>query len=132
MRRYGWWAAGVYFALSVADCGLTFAAIHFFGGDHVGDLERLVRKWTSLGGKTPCAEDGGAGDLKDDRQLTAGEKLITRLSTEFVIAYGIHKTVLLPVRAALTVAFTPAIVRWLIRRGWARPVKAAAYTAKSA
>lgn len=37
---------------------------------------------------------------------------------EVALAYAIHKTALLPVRAGLTVAWTPKVVEWLAARGW--------------
>lgn len=132
MRRYGWWALGIYFLMSIIDCGLTFAAIHFYGGDNVRELERVVRDWVGLAKKEEEPAEQSP-DTEKARKLVAAEdqptewdEMIARLSTEFVLAYGIHKTILLPVRAGVTAAITPAVVRWLIRRGWARPIKAAA------
>jgi len=40
------------------------------------------------------------------------------LATTAVLAYAIHKTVLLPVRIGLTVAITPRVVRTLRAWGW--------------
>lgn len=37
---------------------------------------------------------------------------------ELALAYPVHKVALLPVRAGLTVAWTPKFVGWLTRRGW--------------
>ena len=37
---------------------------------------------------------------------------------EVVLAYGIHKTLLLPLRAGLTAAWTPKMVNWLTKNGW--------------
>ena len=51
------------------------------------------------------------------------EHLIARLSGEFVLAFTIHKTLMLPFRSGLTVLVTPSFVRWLIKKGWARPLK---------
>ena len=36
-----------------------------------------------------------------------------------VLAYTIHKTLLLPFRVGVTAAFTPKFVGWLAKRGWA-------------
>ena len=133
MRRYGWWALGIYFLMSIIDCGLTFAAIHFYGGENVRELERVVRDWVGLAKKEEEEPAEQSPDTEKPRKLIAADdqptewdEMIARLSTEFVLAYGIHKTILLPVRAGVTAAITPAVVRWLIRRGWARPIKAAA------
>lgn len=40
------------------------------------------------------------------------------------LAYAVHKTLFLPVRVGLTAAFTPRIVSWLSKRGWAGSVGA--------
>ena len=37
---------------------------------------------------------------------------------EAALAYAIHKTLLLPLRAGLTVAVTPKLVSWMAARGW--------------
>ena len=36
-----------------------------------------------------------------------------------LLAYTVHKTLFLPFRVGLTAAFTPKLVGWLTRRGWA-------------
>ena len=43
---------------------------------------------------------------------------------EVALAYALHKTALLPVRAGLTVAVTPRLVGWLAARGWVGKVSA--------
>ena len=45
MKEYGWWALGVYTFISGIDLSLTFAAIHFFGGEHVEEIEALLFKY---------------------------------------------------------------------------------------
>lgn len=138
MRRYGWWAVGVYLVLGTVDLGIIFALVHYYGGDKVREIERTVRRWIGLNVDEATETVQHSPDTEKPRPLVApGEdksdtqKFIAQLTTEFVLAYGIHKTLLLPVRAAITAAITPAVVRWLVRRGWARPIRTATATSGS-
>ncbi|MCO5594690.1 hypothetical protein L7F22_048723 [Adiantum nelumboides] len=57
------------------------------------------------------------------------------LWTEAVLAYTIHKTLLMPLRLGITAAFTPRFVKWMVKMGWARnnqAVHQAASKAKAA
>ncbi|KAL4399953.1 DUF1279 superfamily [Malassezia pachydermatis] len=138
MKRYGWWALGVYTGLSFIDCMATFAAIHFYASEQVDDLEALLSKWLGPIMKKLKKEDPQekqeSAILNYVKKLFVEEKpekshdveqLFARISTEFVLAYAIHKTILLPFRAGLTAMITPSIVRALARRGWIRPIKEA-------
>lgn len=108
-RRYGWWALGVYLAASTVDFSLTFLAIHLLGADHIRSLESSLRKSIGLEQRNSDSEEaeetksGGGG-----------------IWTEAVLAYTIHKTLLLPVRVAFTAAVTPSFVKWLVKMGWAK------------
>lgn len=105
-RRYGWWALGVYLAASAVDFSLTFLAIHLLGADHIRSLESSLRRSIGLEQRSDSEqEDGKRGG---------------GLWTEAVLAYTIHKTLLLPVRVAFTAAVTPSFVKWLVRMGWAK------------
>lgn len=107
-KRYGWWALGVYLAASAVDFSLTFLAIHLLGADHIRSLESSLRRTIGLEQRSDSEqEDGGR---------TGGGGLWT----EAVLAYTIHKTLLLPVRVAFTAAVTPSFVKWLVRMGWAK------------
>ncbi|PWN28763.1 hypothetical protein BDZ90DRAFT_130155 [Jaminaea rosea] len=44
------------------------------------------------------------------------------LWAEAVLAYTIHKTLLLPFRVMGTGALTPSFVNWMVRLGWAKPL----------
>ncbi len=109
-RRYGWWALGVYLAASSVDFSLTFLAIHLLGADHIRSLEAQVR--SSLG----LEQRHDDPDNQDGKKQTGS----STIWTEAVLAYTIHKTLLLPVRVAFTAAVTPSFVKWLVRMGWAR------------
>ncbi|GAC97500.1 potential N-terminal peptidyl-methionine acetyltransferase [Pseudozyma hubeiensis SY62] len=108
-RRYGWWALGVYLLASSVDFSLTFLAIHLLGADHIRSLEASLRKSIGLEQRS---ED-------PDESSKSGNKSST-IWTEAVLAYTIHKTLLLPVRVAFTAAVTPSFVKWLVKMGWAK------------
>lgn len=133
MKEYGWWALGVYTFISGIDLSLTFAAIHFFGGEHVEEIEALLFKYIGPIVKKLRKEDDQPKEnavvayikswFSSEENAYEMEHLIARLSGEFVLAFTIHKTLMLPLRSGLTVLITPGIVRWLIKKGWARPLK---------
>lgn len=52
--------------------------------------------------------------------------------TEAVLAYTIHKTLLLPFRVGVTAAATPRFVKYMVRMGWARDNAAVQQAAKQA
>ncbi|KAJ1026469.1 hypothetical protein NDA13_003849 [Ustilago tritici] len=113
-RRYGWWALGVYLLASTVDFSLTFLAIHLLGADHIRSLESSLR--TKLG-LEQRAEHPSSSDPTDGKKGGSGSGT---LWTEAVLAYTIHKTLLLPVRVAFTAAVTPSFVKWLVKMGWAK------------
>ena len=133
MKEYGWWALGVYTFISGIDLSLTFAAIHFFGGEHVEEIEALLFKYIGPIVKKLKKEDHQSKEnavvayikswFSSEENAYEMEHLIARLSGEFVLAFTIHKTLMLPFRSGLTVLVTPSFVRWLIKKGWARPLK---------
>lgn len=133
MKEYGWWALGVYTFISGIDLSLTFAAIHFFGGEHVEEIEALLFKYIGPIVKKLKREDDQPKEnavvtyiknwFSSEENAYEMEHLIARLSGEFVLAFTIHKTLMLPLRSGLTVLITPGFVRWLIKKGWARPLK---------
>lgn len=158
-KRYGWWAIGVYNLWSLADFSLTWAAIHWFGADHIRQLETRIRTYVGLGKrKTPeekfaawplsSAADVGVAIIGEGSQQRlhetnqeAAKKAVKRLMQGFderkahgesqggsslwaeaVLAYTIHKTLLLPFRVMGTGAITPSFVNWMVRLGWAKPL----------
>ncbi|CAO1630720.1 unnamed protein product [Parajaminaea phylloscopi] len=162
-KRYGWWAIGVYNLWSLLDFSLTWAAIHWFGADHIRQLETRLRSFVGLEKrKTPDEEvaawplnnaaevgvaivgDGSQEKLHenneeaakeaakrlaegvDERTAAAGssgsDSNNSTLWAEAVLAYTIHKTLLLPLRIMATGAITPSFVNWMVRLGWAKPL----------
>ncbi|ORZ02164.1 hypothetical protein BCR43DRAFT_481120 [Syncephalastrum racemosum] len=107
MKKYGPVGIGVYLALSVVDLSLTMAAISVKGADKVKKTEdyalEKVKGWF------------GVEHIRKESPDHAEKPSLTSL---FVIAYGIHKTLLLPVRLSITAAITPAVARHLRALGW--------------
>ncbi|PWN88684.1 hypothetical protein FA10DRAFT_223224, partial [Acaromyces ingoldii] len=108
MRRYGWWALAVYMLASVFDFSLAFASIHLLGADHIRELEEKVREKVGMGKR----------EMEDEEAAKMGAGSGT-LWTEAVLAYTIHKTLLMPLRLGITAAFTPRFVKWMVKMGWA-------------
>ena len=106
MKRYGAVGAGVYLSLSAVDLSLTMAAITFTGADKVKQMEDWLLK-----------EAKGLFGMKHKSTPKSDSVEKPSIWSIFVIAYGIHKTVLLPVRLGLTAAITPFLARKLQQIG---------------
>ncbi|KAI7897104.1 uncharacterized protein EV154DRAFT_490473 [Mucor mucedo] len=107
MKKYGYVGIGVYLALGVVDLAATMGFITWKGANRVREVEDYVigKAKGVLGMEhTPL----------DPQQVN--EK--PSLTSIFVIAYGIHKTLLLPLRLSLTAAVTPAVAKKLKSLGW--------------
>ncbi|KAN0107336.1 Protein of unknown function (DUF1279) domain containing protein [Russula decolorans] len=117
MKKYGWYAVGVYFAVSVVDFAVAFAGINLLGADYVSSLAASAKAWV-LGLVYSRPPEPGREEMDDvsgnvDRRGQEG------LYAMLVLAYTVHKTLFFPVRIGFTAAFTPRIVNWLRARGWA-------------
>lgn len=139
-QRYGRHAVAVYLVLSAVDLSLTFAVVHLAGADQIEKGQHWVmEKWKQIrhGDNEQTVAEHAQQILEEgiDHTKGAAQKIVENVTssgsdrpksksgqtlfwTEFALAYGIHKTLLLPVRAGLTAAWTPKIVNWLTRRGW--------------
>lgn len=108
MKKYGYVGIGVYLALGVVDLSVTMAVISVKGAQQIKEAEDYMigkcKGWIGLE-HTPV-----------DASRLANEK--PSLTSLFVIAYGIHKTILLPFRLSLTAAITPTVARRLQTWGW--------------
>ena len=117
MKKYGTVGVGVYLGLSVIDLGLTMALISYKGADKVKHMEdwalRKVKGWIGMKHKSEEVE-------KEEMEKVQHEK--ASFTTLFVIAYGVHKTILLPVRLSLTAAITPLVARKLRELGWIKKI----------
>lgn len=145
-RTHGWSALTIYLLLSLADFSLTFLLIYFVGAEKVrsaedwvldalgwrrkdgemGRVKKAVEGWKESHGhgkaqkgivrtteEAVVAVGGGGGETTKKEDKLEGYSAI---ATTAVLAYAIHKTLLLPVRIGLTVAITPRIVRTM--RAW--------------
>ncbi|WVR08808.1 hypothetical protein IAU60_005866 [Kwoniella sp. DSM 27419] len=132
-KKYGWYSLGIYLALGLVDCGLVFIGVHALGAERISPVFDRAVYWYRV---KRHGEDEAARmkDLDVQKKMDEAEQdrnnkeagIRTGSSwgpskavwAEFALAYAIHKTALLPVRAGLTVAWTPKFVAWLTRRGW--------------
>jgi uncharacterized membrane protein len=115
MKKYGWYALGVYLAISVVDFGVAFAAINFVGADKVAAATAAVKN--AVKGWTGQAVEEGAEKVEEaavKKDKGGREGLYAML----VLAYTVHKTLFLPVRVGVTAAITPKFVGFLRTRGW--------------
>ncbi|KAF4598346.1 hypothetical protein EYR38_006744 [Pleurotus pulmonarius] len=117
IKSYGWYALGVYFILSALDFGVAFAGIQLVGAEHVSRVAVAAKDIIARVLHSKPAEPGlDEVDSPSSSPRAPGQE---GLYAMLVLAYTIHKTVFVPVRIGLTAAFTPRLVGWLRRRGWA-------------
>lgn len=136
-KTYGSYAVLMYLALSAIDYSLSFAFVHAIGVERLEPyVDRMTHAYRSLRYGAEEADRIRAeheAELAADRVEAAAEAAQERLAgrkhevawynnkqlwAEAALAYPIHKILLLPVRAGLTVAWTPKVVNWLRARGW--------------
>ncbi|BFZ64616.1 DUF1279 super [Saitoella coloradoensis] len=106
-KKYGWTAVAVYLGLSALDFPLCLLAVHTIGAEHVAHYERIfLHKLKELTGyeKAP----------KTDVEEKNGK---TSWWTEAVVAYGVHK-LLIVFRVPATAAILPGLVKRLRAMGW--------------
>lgn len=115
IKSYGWYALGVYLAVGAIDLGVAFLGVNVLGAEYVSHAAASVKgAVTGLIHSKPA--EPGLDEMDAVRTAAPGQEGFWAM---LVLAYGIHKTVFLPVRIGLTAAFTPRLVHWLQRRGWA-------------
>ncbi len=136
IKKYGRHALGVYLALSLVDFSLCFALVHLVGAERIAPVTDWVKEqYHEVRYGAEEATRMRAVDEQERAEDAAEERRAARQGknsggfgsavfwTEFALAYSIHKIGLLPVRAGLTVAWTPKLVAWLTRRGWIGKVR---------
>ncbi|KAI8450132.1 hypothetical protein BY996DRAFT_7408307 [Phakopsora pachyrhizi] len=122
-KLYGSAALVIYGVLSAFDFGLSFLMIYLIGTDHVRTAEDYVieklnlKRINPIGSSDRVNRENGSID-QEQKPVGDGEIDNNMIWTTAILAYTIHKTVLLPVRVGLTAWITPPIVRALRRRGW--------------
>jgi hypothetical protein len=118
----------MYWILSTIDFTLSFAVVHGVGAERIEPLLasslRRFRLWRHGEEETAKLEEEDVvrrAEVKKETEGKGGKGYWNSRMfwAEVAIAYTIHKTLLLPFRAGLTVAWTPKVVKWLRARGWA-------------
>jgi hypothetical protein len=110
-KKYRWPALTIYFGLSILDFGVAFLAVRAFGTERIGRYEKIILK---------KLEDsfGWKGKGTSSGQTEAERREAASIWTEVALAYTIHKTLFALIRVPLTVAITPALVKWFHRKGY--------------
>jgi hypothetical protein len=115
MKVYGWYAVGMYVAVSVVDFAAALAGIHLLGADYVSSVATSAKAWL-LGLVYSRPAEPGRDEMEEmTRSAVAGGQ--EGLYALLVLAYIVHK-MLLPLRIGLTAILTPRFVNWLRVRGW--------------
>ncbi|KAI0256203.1 hypothetical protein BJV78DRAFT_1118242 [Lactifluus subvellereus] len=117
VKAYGWYAVGVYTVISIVDFTIAFAGINLLGAEYVSSVAASAKAWVlSLVYSRP--PEPGREEIEEVSQsMAAGGQ--EGLYAMLLLAWTVHKTLFVPVRIGLTVAYTPRIVNWLRARGWA-------------
>ncbi|KAF7315299.1 DUF1279 domain-containing protein [Mycena indigotica] len=113
-KSYGFYALGVYLVISVFDFGLAFGLIHLIGADYVEHLTKVSKDFVLGYIRNNKPPEPGLEQV--DPAPRSGQEGIYAM---LLLAYGVHKTLFLPLRVGLTAFLTPSLVRWLRQRGWA-------------
>ncbi|ODQ50533.1 hypothetical protein SAICODRAFT_39410, partial [Saitoella complicata NRRL Y-17804] len=104
-KKYGWSAFAVYMALSALDYPICFLAVHTIGAEQISHYERILlhhlKEWTGF-------EKEPKTDVEEEDGGSSGGSWWT----EAVVAYGVHK-LLIVFRVPATAAITPGIVKRL-------------------
>ncbi|KAJ3372309.1 hypothetical protein GGF31_002172 [Allomyces arbusculus] len=140
-KDYGRPAFFVYMAISTVDLSLSFVAV--YSGVDVEKLVDTAKAYLTQWGLWEFAVDqddvdelhglnhpDGEGENAVAPATPATTPKNQSLLTTFLIAYAFHK-LLLPIRVPITVAVTPAVVRYLRRWGWLKDVGAVARAAQA-
>ncbi|ODV88888.1 hypothetical protein CANCADRAFT_19502, partial [Tortispora caseinolytica NRRL Y-17796] len=125
-KEYGWVATGVYLGISMIDLPLTFFVVHSAGQETVSKWEDQIKSYFGLGSKnnesTTVQTDEqthSSSDYDSSSDIYSHipeQRSQPSLWTEFLIAYGIHKSLLIFLRVPLTFTLTPYVAKTL--RGW--------------
>ena len=117
IKSYGWYALGVYLLLSALDFGVAFVGINLLGAEYVSRVTASAKSMVTSIISKPV--EPGLDQVESTKNLQSTKEGHEDLYAMLVLAYTVHKTLFLPVRIGLTAAFTPRLVAWLSRKGWA-------------
>ena len=110
-KKYRWPALAVYLGLGALDFGVAFVAVRAFGTERIGRYEKIILQKVedTFGWKTK-------GTPPEHMMVEGTEN--ASIWTEIALAYTIHKTLFALLRVPVTVAITPALVKWYQRKGY--------------
>lgn len=117
IKAYGWYAVGVYAAVSATDFAVAFIGVNLLGADYVNSVTAAAKTWLyDLVYSRP--PEPGRDEMEEVSKIvaTGGQESLYAM---LLLAFTVHKTLFLPVRIGVTATFTPRIVKWLRARGWA-------------
>jgi N-terminal acetyltransferase 2 len=117
IKSYGWYALGVYLLLSALDFGVAFVGVNLLGAEYVSRVTASAKSMVTNLISKPAEPGLDEIESTNNPQSTTGGN--EGLYAMLLLAYTIHKTLFVPVRIGLTAAFTPRLVAWLTRKGWA-------------
>lgn len=128
MQQYGATGVVVYLGIGVVDLAATYFTIQLVGADKVKQVERWVTDsfgrfglWSNKNKGEPdttATTLGVGGVLGEMEAEVPAEGEQPSFASMFILAYGIHKTIFLPVRLGVTAVVTPFVVRRLQAMGW--------------
>lgn len=104
----------MYLVVGALDFGVAFLGVNVLGAEYVSHAAAVVKGAVADVLHSRPAEPG-LDEMEPARTMAPGQE---GLYAMLVLAYGIHKTIFLPVRIGVTAGFTPKLVQWLTRRGW--------------
>jgi len=116
IKSYGLYAIGVYLAIGIVDFSIAFAAVNFLGAEQVGKVTQYVKGAVLDVLHGTKAEDSPDANVNGRESTHGGGN--EGLYAMILLAYTVHKTLFMPLRAGLVMAITPRLVRWLRTRGW--------------
>lgn len=110
-KKYRWPALAVYLSLSAVDFGIAFLTVRAFGTERIGRYEKIILQKVedTFGWKTK--------GTPPEHMMVEGKESAS-IWTEIALAYTIHKTLFALLRIPVTVAITPALVKWYQRKGY--------------
>jgi hypothetical protein len=124
-KKYGAVGIIVYLGVGCVDLGVALGVIQLVGLEKVKQLEKGVLEVVYSTGENFGISKKQPIETGENTMVTSEGSVTTEDDTPsfasvFILAYGIHKTLFLPIRLGITAAITPAIVRKLHQMGWAR------------
>ncbi|CAO3615743.1 unnamed protein product [Cunninghamella blakesleeana] len=112
MKKYGYVSVGVYTVIGFLDLTTTMTLIYFKGADKVKKIEtKVMNKIKSITGiQLPTSSSSPSSSSSESTTQPSWSSI-------FLLALGIHKTILLPIRFFLTLSITPTVAKKLVKYG---------------